>query len=106
MPEKVCTCINQLRTLVSHTSDAIRFGIRHDFGKATYYVEEAKRMLKELETCTTVPVPFEETRKELDRAMEALEEYKDVVAEERLKLAQWTIFREIRDKICASKGEK
>jgi len=102
MAEKVCECIEQLRQMISDSSDAIRFGIHHDFEKAKEYVRSARTNLRDLEICTEVPVPFgfEETRTELDKAHKALEEYKDVEAEEYLKMAQWTIFREIRDKVC------
>jgi len=100
--DKVCECIGKLRRLISHSSDAIRFGIRHDFEKAKEYVRVARDELRDLETCTEVPIPFgfEETRTELDKAHKAIEEFRDVEAEEYLKMAQWRIFREVRDKVC------
>jgi len=96
--EKVCECIEEFRRFVSDTSDSIRFAMRHDFPKAIEYLREADNELVELEKCTGKS--FEETRGYLKSAERALREYTDVVAEDRLKLAQWIIFREIRDKVC------
>ena len=102
MAEKVCECIEQLRMVISHSSDGIMFGMRHDFETAKEHVRAVRDNLRALEICTEVPVPFgfEETRIELDKADKALEEFKDVEAEEYLKLAQWSIFREVREKVC------
>jgi hypothetical protein len=100
MSEKVCECIESLRLFISHTTDAITFGIEHDFIKAKEYFDVAKKALDEFEKCSKPVAPFFEAREFLEKAKKALDEFKDAEAKEHLKMAQWRVFREVRDKVC------
>jgi hypothetical protein len=98
--DRVCYCIESLREFLAHTTDAITFGMEHDFAKAKEYIAAADKALDEFERCSAPKSPFYESRDYLSKAKKALDEYKDVEAKEHLKLAQWNFLREVRDKVC------
>jgi hypothetical protein len=98
--EKVCKCIENLRVLISDVSDAITLGMEHDFTAAKLKVETAEKALNELEKCAQPSAPLSETREFLEKGKKELAEFRDAAASEALRMAQWRVFREVRDKVC------
>jgi predicted translin family RNA/ssDNA-binding protein len=98
--DKVCECIESLREFIAHTTDAITFGMEHDFATAKRHIDSAEKALDKFEKCSAPTAPFDATREFISKAKKALDEYKDVEAKEHLGLAQWNVFREVRDKVC------
>ena len=94
----VCRCIEYLRRLIDRAGRAAVRGIEHNFTSSLEHLDEALKDLHGLEVCLGASLP--ETRKHLEEARKHLKENRDSLAEEELLLAQWTAFREIRDKVC------
>jgi len=94
----ICGCIEYLRRLIDRASRAAVRGIEHNFESSLDHLDEALKELNGLEVCLGASLP--ETRRHLEEAKRHLKESRDSLAEEELLLAQWSVFREIRDKVC------
>jgi len=95
----LCKCIRNLKYLINFISAAEARAREGDLKHASLLATDALSELRDLESC--LGVSLDETRRHLEEAFDKLfHEEKAEAGIGKLIRAQWSLFREIENKVC------